>query len=54
MNRAASKPGPQKEKTQPVQLSQLTRFEGVEFLLAAPVDEKAPCDSWGGWRTSPS
>jgi len=28
-------------------LSRLTRFEGVEFLLAAPLDEKAPVDSWG-------
>jgi CheY-like chemotaxis protein len=27
-------------------LSPLTRFEGVEFVLTAPVDEQAPCDSW--------
>jgi CheY-like chemotaxis protein len=28
-------------------LSRLTSFEGVEFLLSAPMDEKAPCDAWG-------
>lgn len=28
-------------------LSPLTRFEGVEFVLTAPGDEKAACDSWG-------
>jgi len=27
-------------------LSPLTRFEGVEFILAIPADEKTPCDSW--------
>jgi CheY-like chemotaxis protein len=28
-------------------LAPLARFEGVEFLLAMPVTEKAPYDSWG-------
>jgi CheY-like chemotaxis protein len=28
-------------------LAPLTRFEGVEFLLSMPADERAPCDSWG-------
>jgi CheY-like chemotaxis protein len=28
-------------------LAPLARFEGVEFLLAMPPDEKAPCESWG-------
>jgi CheY-like chemotaxis protein len=28
-------------------LSPLTRFDGVEFVLAVPPDEKAPCDAWG-------
>jgi CheY-like chemotaxis protein len=28
-------------------LAPLARFEGVEFLLTMPEDEKAPCDSWG-------
>jgi len=28
-------------------LAPLTRFEGVEFLLTVPVDEKAACESWG-------
>jgi len=28
-------------------LSRLTRFEGVEFVLTVPNDEKAACDSWG-------
>ena len=28
-------------------LAPLARFEGVEFLLTIPADEKAPCDSWG-------
>ena len=27
-------------------LAGLTRFEGVEFILSVPLDEKAPCDSW--------
>jgi CheY-like chemotaxis protein len=27
-------------------LSALTRFEGVEFVLSAPVDETKPCESW--------
>jgi CheY-like chemotaxis protein len=27
-------------------LAPLTRFEGVEFVLTAPPDEQAPCDSW--------
>jgi CheY-like chemotaxis protein len=27
-------------------LAPLTRFEGVEFLLTVPTDEKAPFDSW--------
>ena len=28
-------------------LAPLARFEGVEFLLTMPADEKAPCESWG-------
>jgi hypothetical protein len=28
-------------------LAPLARFEGVEFLLTMPVDEKAVCESWG-------
>jgi CheY-like chemotaxis protein len=28
-------------------LAPLARFEGVEFLLTMPVDEKAACESWG-------
>jgi len=28
-------------------LAALARFEGVEFILTMPLDEKAPCDSWG-------
>jgi CheY-like chemotaxis protein len=28
-------------------LAPLARFEGVDFLLTMPPDEKAPCDSWG-------
>ncbi|HEY3861167.1 MAG TPA: response regulator [Verrucomicrobiae bacterium] len=28
-------------------LAPLTKFEGVEFLLTIPPDEKAACDSWG-------
>jgi len=28
-------------------LAPLARFEGVEFLLTIPVDEQAPCESWG-------
>jgi hypothetical protein len=28
-------------------LSPLTRFEGVEFVLAVPPDEKTACDAWG-------
>jgi CheY-like chemotaxis protein len=28
-------------------LASLARFEGVEFLLTMPADEKEPCDSWG-------
>jgi CheY-like chemotaxis protein len=28
-------------------LAPLARFEGVEFILTVPPDEKAPCDSWG-------
>jgi hypothetical protein len=27
-------------------LSPLTRFDGVEFVLTAPDNEDAPCDSW--------
>jgi len=29
------------------ELALLARFEGVEFLLTMPADEKAPIDSWG-------
>jgi CheY-like chemotaxis protein len=28
-------------------LASLARFEGVEFLLTMPADDKAPCESWG-------
>jgi CheY-like chemotaxis protein len=28
-------------------LAALARFDGVEFLLTMPVDEQAPCESWG-------
>jgi CheY-like chemotaxis protein len=28
-------------------LAPLARFEGVEFLLTMPLDEQAPCESWG-------
>jgi CheY-like chemotaxis protein len=28
-------------------LAPLAKFEGVEFVLTMPADEKAPCDSWG-------
>ncbi len=28
-------------------LAPLTKFEGVEFLLTMPTDEKAACESWG-------
>jgi CheY-like chemotaxis protein len=28
-------------------LAPLARFEGVEFLLTMPTDEKTPCESWG-------
>jgi CheY-like chemotaxis protein len=28
-------------------LTALSRFEGVEFLLTVPIDEKAPHESWG-------
>ena len=28
-------------------LAPLARFEGVDFVLTMPADEKAPCDSWG-------
>jgi len=28
-------------------LSPLTKFEGVEFVLTAPLDPAAACDSWG-------
>ncbi len=28
-------------------LAPLARFEGVEFLLTMPADEKAPCETWG-------
>jgi hypothetical protein len=28
-------------------LAPLARFEGVEFLLAMPLDEQAACESWG-------
>jgi hypothetical protein len=28
-------------------LAPLARFEGIEFLLTMPMDEKAACESWG-------
>ncbi|HTA30848.1 MAG TPA: response regulator [Candidatus Cybelea sp.] len=44
---AADVPGASAAAPANSQLAPLTKFEGVEFLLTMPVDEKAACESWG-------
>ena len=50
MNRADCHPAPNRRTPRhppDSPLAPLARFEGVEFLLTMPPDEKAPCESWG-------